>query len=76
MLNRLDELLTLKSVDQVVKIAAVVRSATRRRGLPKKTTRRNRSASQNRENQASTGRGELDRQPEEIPDRGHNKVKY
>ena len=36
MLNRLDELLTLKSVDQVVKIAAVVMSAARRRGLPKK----------------------------------------
>ena len=34
LLNRLDELLTHKSVDQVEKIAAVTRSAVRRRRSP------------------------------------------
>ena len=34
LLNRLDELLTPKSVDQVVKIDAVTRSAVRRRRSP------------------------------------------
>ena len=34
LLNRLDELLTPKSVDQVVKIAAVTRSAVMRRRSP------------------------------------------